>query len=226
MDSVNNHCCSICLGLYYNPVTTKCNHTYCKMCIEELIEYESQALCPLCRKEIKNFANLIVDKQKEQYLAQQFPKEFAKRLEEAKRQEQIKANQIFLVLEYGNNHEFEQNQQQSQSNPNKTNSHRWCCFVKLNVSQGKESDYIDRVEFKLHETFKQPLVTSNKAPFQVSCLGWGTFQIPIKIYWKKWLQIQQPTDLNWNLQFDKPEKKLIYKLKINQDILKNRPINQ
>ncbi|EAS03606.2 YEATS family protein (macronuclear) [Tetrahymena thermophila SB210] len=226
MDSIINHCCSICLGLFYNPVTTKCSHTYCKMCLEELVEYEQKVVCPLCRKEIKNIANLVVDKQKEQYLAQQFPTEFAKRLEEAKRQEQLKANSVFLIIEYGNSHEYEQNPLQSQSNPSKQNQHRWCCFVKLSNLEGKESDYIERVEFKLHETFKQPLVITNKAPFQVSRLGWGTFQIPIKIYWKNWLQIQQPTELNWNLQFSQPEKKSIFKLKISQDILKNRPVNK
>ncbi|KAL4479958.1 hypothetical protein ABPG74_020474 [Tetrahymena malaccensis] len=226
MDSVNNYCCSICLGLFYNPVTTKCNHTYCKMCLEELVEYEQKVVCPLCRKEIKNITNLVVDKQKEQYIAQHFPQEFSQRLEEAKKQEKIKSSSMYLTIEYGNRHEDVQNPQQSQSNSEMTNSHRWCCFVNLNVPEGNQSEYIDRVEFKLHQTFQQPLVTSNKAPFQVTRTGWGTFQIPIKIYWKNWLKIQQPTDLNWYLQFSQPEKKSIFKIKITQDILKNRLINQ
>ncbi|KAI8904435.1 WD40-repeat-containing domain protein [Gorgonomyces haynaldii] len=43
--------CPICQECYKNPVIINaCNHTFCKTCITQSLEYESQ--CPVCRKKI------------------------------------------------------------------------------------------------------------------------------------------------------------------------------
>ena len=47
---------------------------------------------------------------------------------------------------------------------------------------------IDKVEFELHPTFKNPLKTvkgGTGKKFELGMIGWGTFDIPITIYWSE-----------------------------------------
>lgn len=60
--------------------------------------------------------------------------------------------------------------------------------------------YIDSVIFTLHPTFHKPVVSVNSPPFEVVRLGWGTFEIPIEIKWKKWTGIGS-TFVNHELSF-------------------------
>lgn len=45
------------------------------------------------------------------------------------------------------------------------------------------SHFIRRVQFKLHDSFPQPVRTFDRPPYQVSETGWGEFEIQIKIWW-------------------------------------------
>ncbi|KAJ5903394.1 hypothetical protein N7504_005777 [Penicillium tannophilum] len=49
--------CAICLDNFDQPVITACAHSYCKGCIEEVIERQHK--CPLCRAEMKDNKNLV-----------------------------------------------------------------------------------------------------------------------------------------------------------------------
>ncbi|KAM9316310.1 LOW QUALITY PROTEIN: E3 ubiquitin/ISG15 ligase TRIM25-like [Gastrophryne carolinensis] len=45
--------CSICLKIYTNPVTLKCGHNFCQLCIERVLatqEASGRYCCPICRK--------------------------------------------------------------------------------------------------------------------------------------------------------------------------------
>ncbi|XP_041119523.1 E3 ubiquitin-protein ligase TRIM39-like [Polyodon spathula] len=42
--------CSICLGLFINPVTTPCGHNFCLQCIQGYWDHSDNCTCPLCRK--------------------------------------------------------------------------------------------------------------------------------------------------------------------------------
>ena len=42
-------------------------------------------------------------------------------------------------------------------------------------------DAISSVEFQLHETFTPPSVTITKPPFQIKRVGWGTFDVRVKV---------------------------------------------
>ncbi|XP_053192362.1 E3 ubiquitin-protein ligase TRIM21-like isoform X2 [Scomber japonicus] len=42
--------CSICLGVFTDPVTTPCGHNFCKNCINEHRNSDDQYLCPLCEE--------------------------------------------------------------------------------------------------------------------------------------------------------------------------------
>ena len=39
--------------------------------------------------------------------------------------------------------------------------------------------------FRLHPTFKVPVVEVTKAPFKLSKCGWGSFELDVDIHWKQ-----------------------------------------
>lgn len=41
--------CTVCMGIFIEPVTLPCFHTVCKLCFEKTIDNNTLA-CPLCRK--------------------------------------------------------------------------------------------------------------------------------------------------------------------------------
>lgn len=71
-----------------------------------------------------------------------------------------------MQITYGNTFKEIIEPSQSKSNPSKKNTNEWSCFVRLNPIEGKtSSDFIERIEFLLHETFSIPLVKCAKSPF-------------------------------------------------------------
>jgi len=60
-------------------------------------------------------------------------------------------------------------------------THKWTVMLK----GPRDSDithFVKKVQFKLHETYVNPVRTIESPPFQVSETGWGEFEIQIKIY--------------------------------------------
>ncbi|XP_042727725.1 LON peptidase N-terminal domain and RING finger protein 1 [Lagopus leucura] len=45
--------CSLCMRLFFEPVTTPCGHTFCKGCLERCLDYAPQ--CPLCKESLKEY---------------------------------------------------------------------------------------------------------------------------------------------------------------------------
>ncbi|XP_061685505.1 LON peptidase N-terminal domain and ring finger 1, like isoform X2 [Syngnathoides biaculeatus] len=45
--------CSLCMRLFYEPVTTPCGHTFCKNCLQRSLDHA--ALCPLCKESLKEY---------------------------------------------------------------------------------------------------------------------------------------------------------------------------
>jgi transcription initiation factor IIF auxiliary subunit len=43
---------------------------------------------------------------------------------------------------------------------------------------------IKKVEFSLHESFPEPLITINEAPFEIHNAGYGEFPIAMTIYFQ------------------------------------------
>lgn len=69
------------------------------------------------------------------------------------------------------------------------------------------------MELKLHPTFKDPVRVIEKAPFTLKAIGWGTFNIKIKIFWKDDIG-DKITELDYHLQFkERTECKLERKAK-------------
>uniref|UniRef100_F7BH28 Uncharacterized protein n=1 Tax=Xenopus tropicalis TaxID=8364 RepID=F7BH28_XENTR len=50
MEPLNKLSCSVCLGIYRDPVTLPCGHTYCRVCIGRTWEEQGESpSCPECR---------------------------------------------------------------------------------------------------------------------------------------------------------------------------------
>ncbi|XP_061439058.1 LON peptidase N-terminal domain and RING finger protein 1 [Rhineura floridana] len=45
--------CSLCMRLFFHPVTTPCGHTFCKNCLERCLDHTPQ--CPLCKESLKEY---------------------------------------------------------------------------------------------------------------------------------------------------------------------------
>jgi YEATS domain-containing protein 4 len=54
-------------------------------------------------------------------------------------------------------------------------SHEWKCYVKATPGLVKS------VQFRLHESFKNPYISVTQEPFQIIERGWGEFTVQIKI---------------------------------------------
>ncbi|KAF6762133.1 PUA-like domain-containing protein [Ephemerocybe angulata] len=46
--------CDICSNVYYQPVTTPCQHTYCAKCLQRSLDHHTT--CPLCRENLPNYS--------------------------------------------------------------------------------------------------------------------------------------------------------------------------
>ncbi|KAM0674805.1 YEATS domain-containing protein 4 [Gurleya vavrai] len=57
-------------------------------------------------------------------------------------------------------------------------THSWSCYVRSPFDA--PMNYIQNVTFKLHETFKEPVIIK-EFPFEIQNEGWGEFTIQIKI---------------------------------------------
>ena len=93
----------------------------------------------------------------------------------------------------GNRHELVKNAKKLNSKyagGQVENKHRWTVFFELAHPELKKLTYklVDKVEFQLHETFRPPLRTfkvRDNSPIEYSTIGWGTFEVPITVFWKK-----------------------------------------
>lgn len=60
-------------------------------------------------------------------------------------------------------------------------THKWTCYVRgINVLE--DLSYIKKVVFELHESFPNPKREIVQPPWEVSEVGWGEFEIKIRIF--------------------------------------------
>jgi len=60
-------------------------------------------------------------------------------------------------------------------------THQWTVWVK-GVDDADISYWLRKVQFKLHETYANPLRLCESPPYEVTETGWGEFEIQIKLY--------------------------------------------
>jgi len=76
---LSDYDCSLCMRLFWQPITTPCGHTYCKSCIDRCLDHKRE--CPLCKTviESQNSVKLGVNEFIEETMKRMLPSEFADR---------------------------------------------------------------------------------------------------------------------------------------------------
>ncbi|XP_075947346.1 LON peptidase N-terminal domain and RING finger protein 1 [Anarhichas minor] len=81
--------CSLCMRLFYEPVTTPCGHTFCKNCLERCLDHTPQ--CPLCKESLKEYlacrsymVATVLDMLIKQYLSPAYAERTKAHLEETR----------------------------------------------------------------------------------------------------------------------------------------------
>uniref|UniRef100_A0A914D887 Protein AF-9 homolog n=1 Tax=Acrobeloides nanus TaxID=290746 RepID=A0A914D887_9BILA len=60
-------------------------------------------------------------------------------------------------------------------------THEWTLYLR-SYDQEDLSKFIRKVQFKLHDSYPNPLRWAEQPPFEISETGWGEFEVQIKIY--------------------------------------------
>ncbi|XP_037328705.1 LON peptidase N-terminal domain and ring finger 1, like isoform X1 [Pungitius pungitius] len=94
--------CSLCMRLFYEPVTTPCGHTFCKNCLERCLDHTPQ--CPLCKESLKEYlacrnyiVTTVLDMLIKQYLSQAYAERTKTHLEEARELSDLTKNVPIFV---------------------------------------------------------------------------------------------------------------------------------
>ncbi|XP_019955991.1 LON peptidase N-terminal domain and RING finger protein 1 [Paralichthys olivaceus] len=94
--------CSLCMRLFYEPVTTPCGHTFCKDCLERCLDHTPQ--CPLCKESLKEYlacrkymVTTVLDKLIKQYLSQEYAERTKTHLEETRELSDLTKNVPIFV---------------------------------------------------------------------------------------------------------------------------------
>ncbi|XP_069492797.1 LON peptidase N-terminal domain and RING finger protein 2 [Ambystoma mexicanum] len=72
--------CSLCMRLFYEPVTTPCGHTFCLKCLERCLDHNPH--CPLCKENLSEFLATRAYKRTlltEELIVRYLPEELAER---------------------------------------------------------------------------------------------------------------------------------------------------
>ncbi|XP_018650989.1 putative gas41 [Schistosoma mansoni] len=60
-------------------------------------------------------------------------------------------------------------------------THQWTAFLRPYNTSEDLSTFIRKVQFKLHESYSNPIRIVNKPPFELTETGWGEFDITMKV---------------------------------------------
>ncbi|XP_040570250.1 YEATS domain-containing protein 4 [Lepeophtheirus salmonis] len=88
----------------------------------------------------------------------------------------LKGNLIVKPIVYGNISRHFGKKRESDGH-----THDWTIYVKP-FNNEDMSNYVKKVQFKLHDSYPNPNRIVTKPPYEVSETGWGEFEVQIKIY--------------------------------------------
>ena len=201
MDKPEIKNCPICFQFIVEPVSLPCNHVFCINCIEEAALRKKK--CPMCRELMPMSFMPKIDKKIQRQQKKEYPKEFDESEKELQKIKVLEKDLDRIVIKYGNTHEAI-----DQAN----NKHKWKFFIETFKSKHRFGDLVDKINIKLHPTFGTTDV-SLKSPYTFSARGWGIFEIPIKIKWKKWTKLED-MELSHLLSFENDENASYYSIKV------------
>ena len=89
-------------------------------------------------------------------------------------------------------------------------------FCALNGDKEQTQKYIKRVTYYLHPTFKPSEIVVDQAPFLLARVGWGYFDIEMKVEFQKSTGMK-PVKLVHELNFDGNGKTQTFQMDVNED---------
>ena len=137
--------------------------------------------CPLCRAHFDKLFIPAVDKDFQKRIAKEMGSEYEERKAELEKAGEWVDNKRLLRFAYGNTHEPVANPKQSRSNSKAKNTHRWAMFMAFNDNKEETSKFIKSVTYHLHPTFKPSVIKVSEAPFLLSRVGWGYFEVEMVV---------------------------------------------
>lgn len=189
-DEAPSYDCPVCYLLITRPTLTSCQHLFCYPCLMKVME--DKKMCPMCRHSLRKDKPKI-DLKIQKAIQSKYPTEFDQREREYK---EALERMIKKTILYGNT-----NEETTRSVDFRPGWFWHKCKVFVEIEDEPAEKYIEKVVFELHPSFRNRTAEKKEAPFVFGCTVWGTFDIPIKIYWKSWLQLP-PTDLDYYISFD------------------------
>ncbi|VDM54306.1 unnamed protein product [Angiostrongylus costaricensis] len=90
--------------------------------------------------------------------------------------ERMKGKRIIKPIVYGNTATpFGYKRESDQ------HTHQWTVFLKM-FNDDNPSDFIRKVQFKLHDSYAVNTRVCDKPPYEVTETGWGEFEVQMRIY--------------------------------------------
>lgn len=120
-------------------------------------------------------------------------------------------NSVSCRFEIGNRHKSLLTPEQ--------NNHKWTFFVEF--EDPEHAALIDKIVVTLHPTFPDPIITLKKPPFEIKSVGWGVFDIPVRIHWKDWTGLPI-SDYSHFLSFDGDGEARKFKVKVDKAVFEKR----
>jgi hypothetical protein len=178
--------CAICFRIFYDPITSLCNHTFCRGCLKKYFKKSNQS-CPLCRLELHdwNIAEHPTNAEIKGKLKSEANIELYKQRKKEEQEEKlVEENTLHIKISIGNLHQSIPSQGQ--------NSHKWTFFLLPHDGVIDLKKYIRDVTVVLHPTFNPSRVVLSEEPFMFSRIGWGVFVL--RIFVRYHAHLQKPND--------------------------------
>jgi hypothetical protein len=209
-EDIQNYLCAICINMLVLPVTTKCNHLFCKSCFIKYTENCSldNLRCPLCKSnikydKIKEFPEVVMNTELDKKLKKLFEEDYKKRYSYVVKELELIDKSTKVRFIYGNTYRKVENAPVSRTNPDLKCDHGYTLFVK--VFNKPSIHYISKVKYVLHPTYKVTDFEIKTEPFELSRRAWGYFDVPITITLNKnykTVDDKKTIEINHLLSFD------------------------
>lgn len=138
--------------------------------------------CPMCRAHFDKLFVPQIDTELQDQIAAEMGTQFEERKAALQAEGEWLGNMKLVKFAFGNTHEDVVNPKPSRTGGSgQKNSHRWCMFMSLNNSPEETNKFIKSVTYNLHPTFKPSKIKLTEAPFLLSRVGWGWFDVEMDI---------------------------------------------
>ena len=182
--SAQDYECPVCMYICAEPVLTPCKHMFCLSCQKAIVSMGM--VCPMCRAHFDKLFVPLIDKEMQKKIQEDVTELFEERKQELIKDGKWMGNKRQYRLAFGNTHELVEDPKPSISKPKTKNIHRWAMFITLNnESVDETSKFIKSVTYHLHPTFTPNKIKVEQAPFLLSRVGWGYFEITMDVEFTK-----------------------------------------